>query len=221
MTAVGATPARRAALFLGLAGALALVAVRAVAREEAEIRAQIGPVGTVVVVARDLSAGRTLQPGDLAYRTMPARWAPPRTLTAAQDAVGLRTVVALSRGTPLLQSVLTSTSQQASAALASGDRVIDLVAAASARLVRPGARVDVVAAESDAGGRATPRIVAEAVEVIEARAAESDGDEPRVAVTLRVGRREALALTAADSGDAPLRLLPRASWDREELAERP
>lgn len=221
MSSVASTPVRRAALFAALAGALALVAVRAVAREEAQIRAQIGPVGTVVVVARDIAAGRTLRPADLAYRSIPVRWAPPRTLTAAEDAVGLRTVVALGRGTPLLQSVLTSTSQQASAALASGDRVIELVAAASARLVRPGARVDVVAADADAQGRATPRIVAQAVEVIEARAAEAEGDEPRVAVTLRVGRREALALTAADSGDAPLRLLPRASWDRQELGSRP
>lgn len=221
MSTVASTPARRAALFAALAGALALVAVRAVAREEAEIQAQIGPVGTIVVVARDVGAGRTLTPGDLAYRSIPVRWAPPRTLTTAEDAVGLRTVVALSRGTPLLQSVLTSTSQQARAALASGDRVIELVAAASARLVRPGARVDVVAAEADVQGQPTPRIVAQAVEVIEARAAEAEGDASRVAVTLRVGRREALALTAADSGDAPLRLLPRASWDREELAAAP
>ncbi len=220
MSSVTASPGRRALLFGALAGALALVAVRAVAREESQVRAQIGPVGSIVVVARDVPAGRTLGPDDLAYRSVPVRWAPPRTLTAAEDAVGLRTVVALGRGTPLLQSVLTSTSQQASAALASGDRVIEIVAAASARLVRPGARVDVVAADTDASGRATPRIVAEAVEVIEARAVEGDGNEPRVAVTLRIGRREALALTAADSGDAPLRLLPRASWDRAALGER-
>lgn len=221
MSAASGSPRRRAALFAALAGALALVAVRAVAREEQEIRGQIGPVGPVVVVARDVPAGRTLAPSDLAYRTMPVRWAPPRTLTVAEDAVGLRTVVALGRGTPLLQAVLTSTSQQASAALASGDRVIELVAAGSARLVRPGARVDVVAADAGADGRSTPRIVAQAVEVIEARAADDDGDAPRVAVTLRVRRQEALALTAADDGDAPLRLLPRASWDRGELPREP
>lgn len=215
MSAVASSPMRRAVLLAALAGAMALVAVRAVARQEAQVRAQIGPVGTIVVVARDLPAGRTLAAADLAYRSVPVRWAPPRTLAVAEDAVGLRTVVALGRGTPLLQSVLTSTSQQASAALAAGDRVIELVAAGSVRLVRPGARVDVVATDADADGRTQPRIVGQAVEVIEAREAEPDGDDPRVAVTLRVGRQEALALSAAND-DGPLRLLPRAAWDREE-----
>jgi Flp pilus assembly protein CpaB len=217
MTALASTPARRALVLALLAGALALVAVRAVARREAAIDAQIGAVGAIVVVARDVPAGRTLSVADLAYRDVPVRWAPPRTLTAAEDAVGLRTVVALGRGTPLLQAVLTSTTQEASAALASGDRVLELVAAGSVRLVRPGARVDVVASESGTDGAARPRVVAEAVEVIEAREAESDGDDPRVAVTLRVARREALALSAADNGSTPLRLLPRASWDRGTL----
>jgi pilus assembly protein CpaB len=217
VSAAASTPLRRALVLALLAGALGLVAVRMVARREAEIDARIGQLGSVVVVARDVPAGRTLRPADLAYRTMPLRWAPPRTLSAAEDAVGLRTVVALGRGTPLLQAVLTSTSQQASAALASGDRVLELVAAGSTRLVRPGARVDVVAATTGAGGQARTRVVAEAVEVLEVRDAESDGGDSRVSVTLRVGRDEALALTAADGGDAALRLLPRAAWDRGAL----
>lgn len=211
---VGGSPARRALVLAALAGALGLVAVRAVAREEAEARALIGPVGRVVVIARDVPAGRTLTAGDLAYRTVPVRWAVPRTLTAAEDAVGLRTVVSLSRGTPLLQSVLTSTTQQASAALASGDRVLEIVAGGSARLVRPGARVDVVEARTDGDGGVHPRVIAAAVEVIEVREADASSDDPRIAVTLRVPRTDALALTAASAGDAPLRLLPRASWER-------
>lgn len=218
MTGVAGTPLRRAVVLGLLAAALALVAVRSVARREAAIDARIGPVASVVVVARDLPAGRTLAAADLAYRSVPLRWVPPRTVAAAEDAVGLRTVVALGRGTPVLQSVLTSTSQQASAALASGDRVLELVAAGSTRLVRPGARVDVIAASTAADGSARTRVVAEAVEVLEVRDAESDGGEPRVSVTLRVGRSEALKLAAADGGDARLRLLPRASWDRGALA---
>lgn len=208
---------RRAVVLAVLAGALAFGAVRAVARREAQIDARIGPVGTIVVVARDVPAGRTLAREDLAYRAVPLRWVAPRTLAAAEDALGLRTVVALGRGTPLLQAVLTSTSQQASAALASGDRVIELVAAGSVRLVRPGARVDVVASASGADGQPRTRVIAEAVEVLEAREAEADGDEPRVAVTLRAGRAQALRLAAAGAGDGALRLLPRAAWDRSEL----
>ncbi|MFT4035897.1 MAG: RcpC/CpaB family pilus assembly protein [Patulibacter sp.] len=218
MNALAGSPVQRALLLAALSGALAFGAVRAVARREAAIDARIGPVGTVVVVARDVAAGRTLTAGDLAYRTMPVRWTAPRTLTAAQDAVGLRTVVALGRGTPLLQSALTSTSQEANAALASGDRVLELVAAGSTRLVRPGARVDVVAASTTATGQSRTRVVAQAVEVLEVRDAEPDGDAPQVTVTLRVGRAEALRLAAADGGDGSLRLLPRATWDRGSLA---
>ncbi|MFN7135239.1 MAG: RcpC/CpaB family pilus assembly protein, partial [Myxococcales bacterium] len=180
--------------------------------------ARIGPVGRIVVVARDVPAGRTLRAADLAYRAVPVRWVAPRTLAAAEDAVGLRTVVALGRGTPVLQAVLTSTSQQASAALASGDRVLELVAAGSVRLVRPGARVDVVASDTGADGRPRTRVIAEAVEVLEVREAEPADDDPRVAVTLRAGRTQALRLAAAGDGEGVLRLLPRAAWDRAELA---
>jgi hypothetical protein len=78
-----------------------------------------------------------------------------------------------------------------------------------------------VSAATGTDGASRPKVVAEAVEVIEAREAEPDGDDPRVAVTLRVARREALALTAADGGETPLRLLPRAAWDRGTLATTP
>lgn len=219
MNAVAGSPLRRALVLALLAGALGLVAVRAVAQREAAVTARIGPVGAMVVLARDVPAGRTLGMGDLAYRTVPLRWAPPRTVAAAEDAVGLRTVVALGRGTPLLQAVLTSTRQQASAALASGDRVIELLAAGSTRLVRPGARVDVVAAVTSSSGASRTRVVAEAVEVLEVRDADAQGGDPRVSVTLRVGREEALALTAAGAGEANLRLLPRAAWDRGALTD--
>ncbi|MBO9532305.1 MAG: Flp pilus assembly protein CpaB [Solirubrobacteraceae bacterium] len=218
MSAMAGAPLRRAAVLAVLAAALAFGAVRTVARREAEVDARIGPVGTIVVVARDVPAGRTLRPADLAYRSVPLRWVAPRTLAAAEDAVGLRSVVALGRGTPLLQAVLTSTSQQASAALASGDRVIELVAAGSVRLVKPGARVDVIASVTGADGQPRTRVIAEAVEVLEIREADAEGDEPRVAVTLRAARTQALRLAAAGDGDGTLRLLPRAAWDRAGLA---
>jgi pilus assembly protein CpaB len=216
---VAGSPARRALVLAVLAAALAFGAVRAVARREAAIDARIGAVATVVVVARDVPAGSTLRPSDLAYREIPMRWVPPRTLAAAEDAVGLRSIVALGRGTPLSQSALTSTRQQASAALASGDRVLELVAAGSTRVVRPGARVDVVAATAGSGGELRTRVVAEAVLVLEVRDAQAEADDPRVAVTLRVARAQALRLAAVSGGEQVLRLLPRASWDRGTLGD--
>jgi Flp pilus assembly protein CpaB len=206
-------------VFAALAVALGLVAVRGVAQREAAVAEQIGPIVRVVVLAHDVPADHPLRSDDLAYRQMPLRWAAPSTVGQAGDAVGLRPAVDLERGTPLTGAVLTSASKQASAALASGDRVLELIAAGSVRLVKTGARVDVVKTDERSDGTKATTVVAESVEVIDVREASDPADDGggQVDVTVRVSRRDALRLAAAQDGGASLRLLPRAAWDQSTL----
>lgn len=215
--------ARRAGVFGALAVALGLVAVRGVAEREAAVARQIGPIARVVVLARDVPEDHALRAEDLAYRQVPLRWVAPRALGDADEAVGLRTAVALDRGTAVAEPFLRSTDEEASDALASGDRVLELLATGSPRLVRGGTRVDVVRTADTADGRQRTEVVAESVEVLEVRDAEdtsADGAE-QVSATVRVPRAAALRLAAAQDGGGSLRLLPRASWDRERLLAKP
>ena len=214
---------RKAAVLGVLALALGLVAVRGVAKREAAVEERIGPVVRVVVLGRDVPGGQSLTASDLAYREMPLRWVAPRTIGEADEAVGLQTTVALERGTPLMGSLVSSPGDQARDALASGDRVLELVAVGSEALVRPGTRVDVVRSGQKADGTRHTNVVAEGVEVIAVR----EADEPspdgarQVSVTVRVALDAAVSLTAAQDGDASLRLLPRAAWDRRKLLQAP
>lgn len=210
---------RRAAGFAALAVALGLVAVRGVAQREAAVAAQIGSIVRVVVIASDVPADHPLRPQDLAYRQMPLRWVAPRTVGSADDAVGLRTAVPLDRGTPLTAPVLRSTAAQADDALASGDRVLELVAVGSARLIGSDTRVDVVQTSERADGSQSTKVVAEAVEVLEVRDAPEQTGEggAQVSATVRVPRAAALKLAAAQDGGGSLRLLPRAAWDKTTL----
>jgi Flp pilus assembly protein CpaB len=214
---------RRAAVLGALAIALALIAVRGVARREAAVDAQIGPVARIVVLVHDVPAGHAIRADDIAYRRVPLRWVAPRTLGTGGEAIGLRTAVALERGTPLVVAVLTSASAQAKDALASGDRVLELLAAGSPRLVQTGSRVDVVRSADGADGSRRTTVVAEGVEVIDVRGADESAADgaSQVNVTVRVPRRDALRLAAAQDGSASLRLLPRAAWDKSGLVAAP
>ena len=58
---------RRAAVLAVLAAALALIAVRGVARREAAVQAQIGAVGRIVVLVHDVPQGHAIRPDDIAY----------------------------------------------------------------------------------------------------------------------------------------------------------
>lgn len=216
-------PVRRAAVFAVLAVALGLVAVRSVAQREAAVTRQIGPIARVLVLARDVPEDHTLRADDLAYRQVPLRWVAPRTLGSARDALGLRTAVSLDRGTPVAEALLRSTDDEASDALASGDRVLELVAVGSPRLVKGGSRVDVVRTTEGADGSQRTAVVAESVEVLEVREAQerADGGAEQVSVTVRVPRAGALRLAAAQDGGGSLRLLPRASWDKQRLLTAP
>ena len=78
-------------VLFGLAAALALTSFLVVRSEVARAeraQAATGPGATVVVAARDIAAGTTLQAGDVRTVAMPVFYAPPAAVTSADAAIG-------------------------------------------------------------------------------------------------------------------------------------
>jgi pilus assembly protein CpaB len=79
-------------VLFGLAAALALTSFLIVRGEVARAeraQAATGPGVTVIVAARDIAAGTTLQAGDVRAVAMPLVYAPPAAVTAPDAAIGL------------------------------------------------------------------------------------------------------------------------------------
>ena len=94
----GMSRRRRAVLLLGLALLLGGLAASDVARREAAVRAQLGPVVAVVVARADLPAGRALTGADLGLRRVPARYAPVGAASVPETLIGQRLASAVPRG---------------------------------------------------------------------------------------------------------------------------
>jgi pilus assembly protein CpaB len=214
------TRRRRAALLLGLAVVLGALAGSDVARREASLRAQLGPVVPVVVARRGLVAGRHVRPADLALRRIPARYVVAGAARAPAELVGGRLVAAVPAGGVVTAEHL-AVPGGAGPVLRPGERAADVVAAGARDAVVAGARVDVLVtrdrAEAGTGGA---ELALQDVEVLAARPAPAadgprgGGSGPLVAATLRVTVRQAVFLAAAGSFAREIRLLARAPGDR-------
>jgi pilus assembly protein CpaB len=175
----------------------------------------------VVVARRPLPAGRSLRPGDLAARRVPARYAPAGAVRRPGDLVGRRIGAALPAGADVTSGVLAGPADggDPGAPVRSGERVADVVAVGSPQLIAPRGRVDVLVTTEARPSRPGRTYVAlEDVEVLSVAPGErasgaGDAAGPRVAAALRVSARQAVFLTAAQSFARELRLLPRAPGD--------
>jgi pilus assembly protein CpaB len=205
------TRRRRAALLLGLALVLGALAASDVARRERALRAQVGPAVEVLVASAPLTAGRRIEPGDLAVRRVPERFAP------AGDAVpdllvGRRLAVDVPAGAPVDVHLLERAAVAAGPVLRGGERAAEVLARASPELMADGVRVDVVVTRE----RLT-ELALENVEVLAARpvpADEREGVGPQVVATLRVTVVQAVYLAAAATFAREIRLLVRGPGDR-------
>jgi pilus assembly protein CpaB len=212
---------RRALLLAGLALALGGVAASDVAGREAKLRRESGPPVAVVVARRPLPAGRSLRPGDLAVRRVPARYAPAGAARAPGALVGRRLGAAVPAGADVTPIALAGPAQggEPGAPVRSGERVADVVAVGSPQLIAPHGRVDVLVTTEARPSRPGRTFVAlEDVEVLSVAPGERGGGAgeavgPRVAAALRVSARQAVFLAAAQSFARELRLLPRAPGD--------
>ncbi len=209
------TRRRRALLLLGLALALGGLAATDVSRRERAVQAQLGPLADVVVARRPLAAGETVKLEDLALRRLPARYAPPGASAYAGELAGRRVAVPVPAGAPVTPGLLARAPATPAAAVATGQRALELLATGSAA---PGARVDVVVtSDRRAGAPGKARLALENVEVLAARPATAENGAPRVAATLRVTPAQAVYLTAAQSFATDIRLLTRAPGDRRRI----
>ena len=200
-------------MLLGLALVLGGLAASDVARREAAVRAQLGPPVEVVVARTDIAAGRRVEAGDLAMRSVPARYVPAGSATLPESLIGQRLAAPVPRGGQLGAALIASEPGAAGPPVRRGERAAEVVALGARALVVPGARVDVLVTRE--GGA---ELALEDVEVLAARpAAAGARDEAgeRVAATLRVSVRDAVYLAAAQSFARELRLLPRAAGDEE------
>ena len=218
------TRRRRAAVLLGLALILGTLSATHMARREAALHAQLGPVTDVVVARRDLQAGRTLELSDLGARRLPARYAPPGEPAFAAALAGQELAVPVAKGAPVTSDLLARPPTTPEAAIARGQRAVDVVATGSPQAVVAGARVDVlVTTERRDSSRGATRIALEDVEVLAARSATGEADAEtrdtgaRVSATLRVSAAQAVYLAAAQSFARDVRLLARAPGDRRKV----
>jgi pilus assembly protein CpaB len=208
------TRRRRAVLLVGLALVLGALAASDVARREAAVRAQLGPLVDVVVASRPLAAGRRLADRDLAIRQVPERFAPGGGPGLPQLLVGRRLAIPVPAGAPVGEHQLEGVGGPAGPAVRRGERAVEVVANAPPKLVITGARVDVlVTRERGDGGPGSTELALEDVEVLDARAARTE-EGRQVAATLRVTVRQAVYLAAAGAFAREIRLLARAPGDR-------
>jgi pilus assembly protein CpaB len=214
------TRRRRAAVLLGLALLLGTLSATHVARREAALDAQLGPLAEIVVARGDLPAGRTLELSDLGVRSLPRRYAPPGEPAFAPALAGQKLAVPVAKGAPVTSALLQARPATPEAAIARGQRAVEVTATGSPQAVVPGTRVDVlVTTERRDSERGSTRVALEDVEVLGARAGADDEEVkgPRVSATLRVTAAQAVYLAAAQSFARDVRLLVRAPGDRHKV----
>jgi pilus assembly protein CpaB len=217
---------RRALLLFGLALLLGGLAASDVARREAALDREIGPLLPVVVARTQMPVGSQVTSAKLAVRRIPARFAPPGSVASPSSIAGLKASIPIPAGGFVLASAVSEAGTAAPGPpIRAGERVADVTAVASPDLVQPGMHVDVLVSQEAGDGSTGQTVLAlQDVEVLAAGPAPEAGDgdapgTPRVAASLRVTLRQAVYLAAAQSFAREVRLLPRAAGDRRAEEE--
>lgn len=232
MTGVAAARRRRAIVLTVLSAALALLAGSEVRRREAALDRRVGSPVPVVVARVTLPVGAVLQPRVLAVRRLPARFAPVGAFRRPAELAGLTTAVPITAGTDLTAGLLRDPDAAgaedpeqdggAPGTLRAGQRVAEVTARGDARLLGPGSRIDLLVTREGADGGGGTTLALEDAEVLAASAAAADEDAhasgPRVALSLRVSLKQAVALAAAQNFAKELRVLVRADGDHRRGA---
>ncbi len=211
------SPRRRAVALGGLALALGALAAADVTGREAALRREVGPLVPVLLARVDIAGGARIAADDLAVRRVPARYAPREAFAAAAQAAGARAAVAIAAGTDLQAALLRAPETGTAGALAGArpaERLVRIVAVGAAEELPPGTAADVLITRDAPDGGARTAVALRAAEVVAAAPAPAlaEGESaglPRVALALRVGERQAVALVEAQNTARELRVLAR------------
>lgn len=165
----------------------------------------------VLVLARDVTAGSTLGSADVRTAAVPAYLVADRMLDRADDAVGERVAVGLPAGFPLAAEVLVGPGLATGAPPGAVVVPVRLADPAAARTLRPGDRVDLLAATADAAASAGgAEVVATGALVMALDEGHGAGllgaEEPSSLVFVAVPRAAAPSVVGA-SAWAPLRVV--------------
>jgi pilus assembly protein CpaB len=220
-------------VLLALALACGGLAASQVRQKVQDVEARTGAPVPVVVARESLPADREIDPGSLAVKEVPERYAPPDGLSAPEDAAGLRTAGAVRAGTYLTAAHLQGAGGKGEGSLRRGERSLEVAVAGGDVLAgaAPGSTVDVLVSTEGREGAGRSFLALESVELLDLRAGAggggADADEGEGPVTregaaaaasatatLRVTTRQAVYLTAAQNFAREVRLLPRPPGDR-------
>jgi pilus assembly protein CpaB len=215
----------RSLALLGMAAVCAGLSSSIVGGYARDVRAQVGPLTSVLVARTQIPRGRPLTAANvsryLTVRQIPARFIPPRALRFRADAVGLRSLVPIAAGSYLSAAELASPAGREDASQPNrlhGWRVVEVTVAGAAAFqsaLRPGARVDVLITSERGPGAPRTYLALQRIELADFRpAAEgeaSTGENRESLAWLRVTLQQAVLLTAAQNFARELRLVPRVS----------
>ena len=162
------------------------------------------PTVDIVVAARDLGAGTALTPADLALRTLPADQAPPDAVGDPAALVGHTLAVARFQGEPISPrhlgpGVSLRPDERAVAVRVKRDRGL-------AGLLRPGARVGVVATLPDDNGDLFAKAVIEDLRVL--YVSPEFQAKPDTSASLRAGAPVTAQMTVSDGEPSGLTASP-------------
>lgn len=229
---------RRAFLLLSLALACGGLAASEVGSRMREVEAAVGGPVPVLTAARDVPAGETLRPRDLAVRDVPERFAPPDALATPDEAAGLPVAAPLAKGSYVTYGLFggggggSVDGGPGPGLLRRGERAVEVAVAGGDTLAAsaPGARVDVLVSTDASQGPGRTLLALEDVELLDLRpggagggggtagfaGAEGEGAVAAASAvaTLRVTLSQAVYLTAAQNFAREVRLLPRPAGDR-------
>lgn len=225
---------RRRAIALGvLSVLLGILAWSDVSGREAALNRRLGPTAGVLVARSDLEPGTALGPRALAVRQVPTRYLPAAVFTRSAQVRGLKTAVAVAAGTDLTGALLRDPSAPEGASsdgsglpgstgLRPGQRIAQIVANGDPARLAAGSRIDLLVTRETAGGEGNTTLALQDAEVLTAAPAAADDSgssgnrpagSPRVALSLKVSLRQAVALAAAQNFAKELRVLVRTPGD--------
>jgi len=210
---------RRGVLLISLAGVCAVLVLVAVSGYLRDVRAQLGPMLTIVATSGDLAAFTPIQPEDLITAQVPERWAPPNTFRDPEELIGLVTSADVPEGT-----LMTTGLVRERPSVAPGQREIAILVDAEtgvAGKLRTGDIVDIFATfpgNDEAGVRPSSRIVVQRARVLEVGALVTDEDASfnvttKVPITFLLSIPDTRTLTYVESFATSIRLALRSPLD--------